>query len=65
MTTCKHCGAAITHYRGSLWHDASIVFPQYCFTHEVAGSRLHEPADPIPEGKTYTIDEVIAGLPKS
>jgi hypothetical protein len=59
MATCKHCSKEIRYYSGRLWHDSSVVFPQYCYVDPAHGSRLHEPSDPIPQGHTYTIDEVI------
>lgn len=40
---CKHCQKEITHYYGRLWHDSSLIFPQYCNTDPETGSRLHEP----------------------
>lgn len=66
MTVCKHCGAAIRHYQGRLWHDNSVVFPQYCpnAVSSGHGSRLHEPAEPVREGPVYTFEEVIAWVQK-
>lgn len=43
-SVCKHCGAAITHAYGALWHDGSPVFPQYCVVDPSGFSRLHEPS---------------------
>ena len=55
--TCKHCGELIHRdVSGRLWHNSSVVFPQYCrfdvkndsvveFITEVTelGGNLHEP----------------------
>lgn len=57
MATCMHCGAAIRHHRDEIWHSADEVFPQYCYVHEVAGSRLHEAA---PQRGEYTIEEIVS-----
>ena len=38
---CKFCGKRITHIRNKIYHDSSLVFPQYCLA--VYGGKLHEP----------------------
>jgi hypothetical protein len=61
MATCKHCGNPIKHYSGRLWHCSSVVFPQYCrTTASNLGSQLHEPSEPITQGRIYTIDEILS-----
>ena len=39
QSVCMHCNQSIYRFYGSLWHDESPVFPQYCKWVETA----HEP----------------------
>ena len=42
---CKYCKKVIKHYDGELYHDDSLIFPQYCVADPAFGSRLHEPKE--------------------
>jgi hypothetical protein len=55
VSKCKHCGKEITHFDGRLWHDAVMIFPQYCPTvaNNPTEEGLHEPVD-----ETIEIPEV-------
>jgi hypothetical protein len=58
MAKCVHCGVEISFKGGNLWHDAQLVFPQYCRSDSKGRGNLHEPvceSQPVPVNHPYVV----------